>query len=279
MRRVDPKQYTQEYYLTDCTGHEEFKKSFGEILELRFKELIKYFRITPGTKVLDIGCGRGEMALYCAKKGAIAVGIDYSEEAINLAKWARSKHSKKIKEKTNFYVLDAKRLNFKSSSFDLVILTDVVEHLYPEELDLIFKEVKRVLKRNGKLIIHTAPNKWFNDIAYKYYSYPISTAFISFWNFFLRRAYPNIAKPNNLRVDSHVVMHINEHTYFSLKKLYKKHKFEGSVASTNITAKKPEISLKDVIYNFFVFLHPISKKFPVNIIFGSDFVSILKNKK
>jgi len=279
MRRVDPKVYTKEYYLTDCTGHEEFKKSLGDSLEPRFKEIKKYLIITSGMKVLDIGCGRGEMALFCAKKGATVVGIDYASEAIKLAKFIQSKRPSNIKEKMSFYIMDAKKLTFEDSFFDIVILTDVVEHLYPEELEKVFKEIKRVLKKDGKVIIHTAPNKWFNNFGYKYYSYPVSSLFIFLWNKLLNKSYPNIAKPQDLRTDSHAIMHINEPTYFSLRTLYKKYNFRGSIISTNITVKKPAISKKDTIFNFFIFLHPLSKKIPFNIFFGSDFISVLTNKK
>lgn len=279
MRRVDPKVYTKEYYLTDCMGYEEFKESLGDRLELRFEEILKYFTVTPDMNVLDIGCGRGEMVLYCAKKGAICVGIDYSEDAIKLAKLAQAKRAQELKKRMRFYTMDAKKLRFEKSSFDMVILTDVVEHLYPEELEKMFQEIKRVLRKDGKLVIHTAPNKWFNDFGYKYYSYPLSSALVSLWNNFFKKSYPNIANPVNLRTDSHAIMHINEPTYFSLRNLYKKYGFEGKVISTNITAKKPEISLKDVIFNFLVFLHPFSKRYPLNVFFGSDFISVLVNKK
>jgi len=278
-RRVNPKVYTKEYYLTDCTGHEEFKKTSGDSLEPRLQELIKYFKVKSGMRVLDIGCGRGEMVLFCAKNGADAVGIDYSKDAIKLAKHAQASKPEKLKAKMSFYTMDAKKMKFNDSSFDSVILTDVVEHLYPEELAIVFQEIKRVLKKNGTLVIHTAPNKWFNDFGYPYYSYPLSSFLLFFWNLISRKKYPNIARPQELRKDSHAIMHINEPTYFSLKNLYKTYRFQGEIISTNITAKKPEISMKDVIFNCLVFLHPLSKRFPYNVFFGSDFVSILTNKK
>ncbi len=279
MRRVNPKVYTKKYYLTDCTGYKEFQESQGDKLEPRFKEIIKFLTSVKGKRVLDIGCGRGEMVLYCAKKGAIATGIDYSKEAIVLAKSIQKKKSKNIQKKTNFFVMDGKKLKFKDSFFDLVILTDVAEHLYSEELDIMFEEIKRVLKENGKLIVHTAPNKWFNDFGYRYYSYPLSTVLVFFWNLLFKGSYPNIARPKDLRTDSHAVMHINEPTYFSLKNLYKTHDFYGSIRSTNVTAKKPIISVKDTLFNLIVFLHPISTIFPFNIVFGSDFISLTTNRK
>ncbi len=279
MRRVDPKVYTEEYYLTDCTGYNEYKKTFGEELEIRFLEIKDYLKVTRQDKVLDIGCGRGELVYYTARQGADSYGIDYSDSAIKLALKLRNKKPQNVRLKMNFKKMDAKSLAFPTSFFSLVVLTDVVEHLYDEELDQVFSEIKRVLAPNGKLIIHTAPNRWFNDYGYKYYSYPLSTIVVLAWNIFRRSKYPNILHPSKLRTDSHSIMHINEPTYFSLRKLYRKYKFSGKLYSTNITVKKPVISKKDTLMNVFIFLHPASKYFPLNVLFGSDFVSVLKNIK
>jgi len=279
MRRVNPNVYTKKYYLTDCTGYEEFKRSYGKELEVRFKELIKYFKIKPGQKVLDIGCGRGEMVIFSAKNGAKAIGIDYSKNAIDLANLAKSKQPFKIRERIKFKVMDAKNLLFNESEFDLIILTDVVEHLYPEELEIVFKEIKRVLKNNGLLVIHTAPNKLFNDFFYRFYCYPVSTIIVSIWNALSKHKYPNIANPKDLRTKSHAIMHINEPTYFTLRRFFRKFNLKGKILSTNITVRKPILGIKDIIFNLIVFFDPFSRHFPLNILCGSDFIACLENKK
>lgn len=279
MRRVDPKVYTKEYYLSDCTGHEEFKKSSGDKLGVIFNEYIKHLEFRKKMNVLDVGCGRGELVFYSASKGAMSVGIDYSLASIRLAKEAQDKKNKDIQDKTKFIKMDAKKLKFPDSYFDLVIMTGVVEHLYPEEMEIALGEIKRVLKPNGKLFINTAPNKIFNDICYFFYTYPVSTIITFIWNFFTRSKYPNISKPDKLRKHSHSIMHINEPTYFYLLNLFRKFKLEGNIFSTNITVIKRFQSLKDVIFNLLVFLHPISKYFPLNVLFGSDFTAVLINKK
>lgn len=279
MRRVNPEVYTKTYYLTDCAGNEEFKISYGKQLDIVSRELIKHFEVNPDMNVLDIGCGRGEMVFYCASKGAKSTGIDYADASIELANFARAKYSKKIQNKTKFIKMDAKKLNFPASSFDLIIMSGVVEHLYQEELDIVFDQVRRVLKQKGKLVVYTAPNRIFNDLTYKFYSYPLGSFATYVWNKLTNSNYPNIAKPQNIRTESHAIMHINEPTFFSLHNLYKKFPFKGNLVSSNVTVVKPVLSLKDSSFNFFVFLHPFSKHFPLNIVFGSDFISVLTNIK
>lgn len=279
MRRVNPKVYTKKYYLTDCTGHEEFKESHGKRLDIALSELTKHFSINKEMKILDIGCGRGEIVFYCAFKGAKSTGIDYSGASIELAEYARSKMPEKIRRNTKFIKMDAKNLKFIKSSFDLIIMSGVVEHLYPEELELVFEQIKRVLKPKGKLIISTAPNRIFNEITYKYYCYPVSAFWVSLWNKLTKSKYPNIAKPHDIRTESHHIMHVNEPTFFSLNNLYKKFSFNGTIQSTNITVIKQKLSIKDSLFNLFVFLHPLSTKFPLNILFGSDFISVLTKSK
>lgn len=279
MKRVDPGVYTEEYYLTDCTGSEEFKNSYGELLEPRLREIVKHIRIQSGMRVLDIGCGRGEMVFYAATNGACAVGIDYAKEAIKLANKLKEKKEKHIRGKMKFYLMDAKKITLPISSFDVVILTDVVEHLYDEELDRIFREIKRVLKKDGVLVIHTAPNKLFFNVGYKVYTYPVAKFLVGIWNVIARSHYPSIANPRDLRAESHSIMHINEPTYFSLKQLLKKHDFVGRLFSSNIVSKKPTIGVKDVLFNCIVYLHPFSTRFPLNMLFGSDFIAVVKNKK
>lgn len=276
---VNPSVYTKEYYLSDCTGFKEFKESYGDKLETRFLEVIKYFKVNPGTRVLDIGCGRGELVFFAARQGAQCIGIDYSVEAIKLAQLARSKKNKALRGSVKFYVMDAKKIRFRKNTFDIVILTDVVEHLYDHELKIVFQKIKNVLKRSGILIVHSAPNRIFNDFAYKYYCYPLSSFLVFAWNLFFKKKYPNIAMYSDLRTDSHARMHINEPTYFSLWKLFRENMFKGKIFSSNITVKKPLLSIKDYVFNFLVFLDPISRLFPLNILFGSDFICVLKNNK
>ena len=278
MRRVDPRVYTKKYYLTDCTGYNEYKQTFGKKLEPRLKRIVKDIPIKKNQKILDIGCGRGELTFWAAEKDCQATGIDYSINAVKLAKLAQAKRSSTIKARTKFKLMDAKDLKFPPHSFDAVFLVEILEHIYPEEQDQVFRQIKKILKPDGFIFIHTAPSSWFNDFTYKYWCYPISSLLVFIWKLITGNSYPNLAPPKQIRTASHLIMHINEPDYFSLKKLFNRHKFYGQIRSTNITIRKPHISWKDKLFNFIVYLYPLSNYFPLNIFWANDFLVVLRNK-
>lgn len=279
MKKVKSSLYTKEYYLSDCSGYQEFKKSFGEILEPRLERIVKEIPLEKGVKVLDIGCGRGEMVFWAVKKGAEAVGIDYSPSAIKLAKQAQKKKGLAVREKIQFIRMEGETLKFPDETFDAVFLIEVLEHLYPQQAEKVLSEIKRVLKDKGFLFVHTAPSRWFNDFTYRYYSYPVCTILVGLWDFLSGKKYPNLAPWKNLRTKSHKLMHVNEPNYFYLKKLFSKSGFRGAIKSTNITVLKPVLSWKDALFNALVFLYPLSSNFPFNVLWGNDFIAVLRKNK
>jgi SAM-dependent methyltransferase len=106
-------------------------------------------------RVLDVGCGRGEILRRCADVGVKAYGVDYAPVAVQMAREAGA-----------VCQADAKRLPFPPLFFDRVLMFDLVEHLHPWELDRALAEARRVLRPGGCLVIHTAPNGWYDHWAY-----------------------------------------------------------------------------------------------------------------
>lgn len=96
-----------------------------------------------GMKILDIGCSTGTFALNDPKN---ITGIDADKDAIPVAK------SKGIN--CMHFNADNKKLPFKSNTFDAVNLKSVLAHI--SNALLLLKEIRRVLKPNGKLVAFTA---------------------------------------------------------------------------------------------------------------------------
>lgn len=164
---VPPGIYTREYYLSEAAGWKEFRDSHGARLQYRDRRVVEALDLCPGQRVLDIGCGRGEILLHALSIGLRVVGIDYSQAAVELAA-ETLRRGKRAAADTQGWVLkaDCKALPFQANSFDRVAMVDVVEHLYPGELRVALREARRVLKPGGLLLVHTTPNRWYAECGY-----------------------------------------------------------------------------------------------------------------
>ncbi|HLC78094.1 MAG TPA: class I SAM-dependent methyltransferase [Candidatus Nanoarchaeia archaeon] len=101
-----------------------------------------------GKKILEIGCGGAQCGVAMAKQGAKVIGIDISEEQLKFAK----ELSKKNKVNIQFYQGDIKKLSqIKSNSQDIVFTAFALH--YVADLHSCFKEVYRVLKKNGLFVL------------------------------------------------------------------------------------------------------------------------------
>ncbi len=104
-------------------------------------KLIKNFftGVNKNKKILDLGCGEGVLVNKFKNKGYDIVGADANYESENVLK------------------KDILGTEFEDSSFDIILCLDVLEHLDFEEQRIALKEIKRILKPKGLLIL-TLPN-------------------------------------------------------------------------------------------------------------------------
>jgi cyclopropane fatty-acyl-phospholipid synthase-like methyltransferase len=211
--------YTEEYFLTACEGYDVFLESEGRQLSRRLRDAFAKAEVEPGMRVLDIGCGRGEILRHCLHLGIEAHGIDYAQAAVLMSRNAvyqmRSNVGRVVKGWV--YQADAKQLPFPEGYFDRVLLFDVVEHLYPWELQQALLEVRRVLTAGGRLIVHTAPNRWYDA-----YAYPL----VRLIRRIQGRQYP---KDPRAIVPVNQDVHVNEQDMRSLRRALRAAGFNGKV--------------------------------------------------
>lgn len=100
--------------------------------------------------VLDIACGSGFGSEILSQKAKKVVGVDISWEAIQYCKT----HYKK--PNLSFIQMDCNSFAFPASTFDTIVSFETLEHL--QDVDVFFKELRRVLKKDGLLIMST-PNQ------------------------------------------------------------------------------------------------------------------------
>jgi ubiquinone/menaquinone biosynthesis C-methylase UbiE len=127
---------------------------------------IELLGVEPGDRILDVGCGRGEVVLQSAALGADIVGVDYAESAIEIAAKTLERARARLEGSAEFLLVNAETLPFADGSFDKVFVLDVIEHLSREEADQVLSEIRRVLRPRGVLLVHTAPNIWRNTVGH-----------------------------------------------------------------------------------------------------------------
>ncbi len=205
---VHPERYDEAYFLGACEGYTEFIASEGVHLSRRLSQAFEVAEVAPGMQVLDVGCGRGEIVRHCVRLGAQAYGVDYASVALRMARDAGS-----------VYRANAKRLPFPSAFFDRVLMFDIVEHLHPWELDLALAEARRVLRPDGRLIIHTAPNVWYDR-----YAYPLVRLVRVLMG---QRA--NYPKDPRAIIPANLDVHVNEQSATSLRRVLRRAGFRPQV--------------------------------------------------
>ena len=102
--------------------------------------------VPPSARVLDVGCGRGALALALAPLVREVVGVDRVPELLALAR-------DRAPANAEFVEGDATKLEFADGSFEAAFMTDVIEHVFDPRT--VVQELFRVLGPGGKLLIST----------------------------------------------------------------------------------------------------------------------------
>ena len=113
--------------------------------------------------ILDFGCGNGTVLFWCSSYGTKKhIGIDLSEKAILNAK-RRSLHMKNGEFQFICGEIDELK-HINTGSVEAVILSNIVDNLYPEDAEKLLIEVKRILVENGKIFVKLNPYITETDI-------------------------------------------------------------------------------------------------------------------
>ncbi|WP_329151586.1 class I SAM-dependent methyltransferase [Streptomyces sp. NBC_01456] len=113
------------------------------------------FPLAPGDRVLDLGCGAGRHAFECYRRGAQVVALDQNGEEIReVAKWfAAMEEAGEAPAGASATAMEGDALNlpFPDDSFDVVIISEVMEHI-PDDKGVL-AEMVRVLRPGGRIAV------------------------------------------------------------------------------------------------------------------------------
>lgn len=197
--KVPPGAYTESYYRERCLGSAEWAESDGLDTHAAFPYYLELTELVAGEVLVDIGAGRGEIIALAAERGAArAVGIEYSPDAVKLARQTLAAHGNS--PQAEILLADARSLPLEADTADVVTLFDVVEHLTPTELSTALDQVRRILKPGGRVVIHTMPNRLYYDVTWR-----VLSLFHPSW-------------PRDPRNDLEREMHVNEQTRRGLRR-------------------------------------------------------------
>ena len=103
--------------------------------------------VKPNNRVLDLGCGTGTLAQMCIERGAQVIGVDANNGMLAVAK--------RNSPATNYLNISLSDLDehLEDESFDIILSTLAFSELTRAERIHVLKQIKRILRNEGKVFI------------------------------------------------------------------------------------------------------------------------------
>jgi ubiquinone/menaquinone biosynthesis C-methylase UbiE/NAD-dependent dihydropyrimidine dehydrogenase PreA subunit len=142
----------------------------------KIKEHIVTNFVLSGMAILDVGCGTGDLAVRAARTGAFVTGVDISEGMLAVAQERVKKNglgNQVVLHHAGVVEIDSL---FDEKSFDLITSTLVMSELYTEEREWALKELLRILKPDGKLVVvsEVRPKHFLKRAIYNALRFPLA---------------------------------------------------------------------------------------------------------
>jgi ubiquinone/menaquinone biosynthesis C-methylase UbiE len=118
---------------------------FSRYMEQDAEQFFRRLGVAPGTRLLDVGCGAGQLALIAARAGAEVTGCDI---ATNWLEKARARAAAE-RLKVTFEEGDAESLRYYEAQFDVV--TSLIGAMFAPRPDLVAAELIRVCRPGGTI--------------------------------------------------------------------------------------------------------------------------------
>jgi SAM-dependent methyltransferase len=148
---TDPRFYGEGYYATQLHSRHWFRNNRDKF-RMRWENALRLLRPSESDVLLELGCATGEHTLRLAPMVARAVGVDFSPDAIRIAREKAAAES----SKAEFLVGDVADLSaFAAQAADKLLALDLVEHIEDAVLEKMLAEAWRILKPGGRLVIYT----------------------------------------------------------------------------------------------------------------------------
>lgn len=126
-----------------------------------FEEIKKHIRVNKSNKILDVGCGYGFFVATLQHMGYQCYGYDVDQASVKIAKQLLKENNLNPKLIT---LSDDNNISYPPETFDLVNLNYVL--LYVQNWQALFREISKVLKKDGKIYLITPNYQCGYDVNY-----------------------------------------------------------------------------------------------------------------
>ncbi|MGV3614859.1 MAG: class I SAM-dependent methyltransferase [Fimbriimonas sp.] len=120
---------------------------FAKNLEPGALEFFERLDLAPGTRLLDVACGAGQLTIPAAKRGIDVVGVDLAQNLVDQANERAKAEGLDIRIEQG----DAEALPFEDASFDVVM--SLIGSMFAPRPELVASEMLRVCRAGGKAIM------------------------------------------------------------------------------------------------------------------------------
>jgi len=131
------------------------------LFEPSHRLLVKELASVPPGRVLDVGCGTGELANRLARRGWQVIGLDLCGPMLHRARFKLNGYAGSVR----LTVADSEHVPFADAAFDVVTCANSFHH-YPHQ-EAVIRELRRVLKPGGELFLLDGwPDQFIGRIVY-----------------------------------------------------------------------------------------------------------------
>ena len=122
--------------------YDQIASSYANIFSKPSSHLDKFLELLPSpAKILDVGCGTGTDSNFVASKGHQVVGVDLSEEMLNIAKSSFPQ--------IDFRLEDMRDIDFSKNQFDGIIASCSLIHIPKKDVPKTLRQFSKLLKPKG----------------------------------------------------------------------------------------------------------------------------------
>ena len=149
-RPIDRCYYDTSGYFSQ--GGEHLRDPSSHFHLYRIHEVLNLCGDPAGVRAVDLGCGWGTISFALARYADFVVGIDFASESLRVC---ASRRDPRENSNLVFLQADARQTALRTGTSDLVVAADLIEHLYPDDTEAVYREAWRLLRPGGRFIVWT----------------------------------------------------------------------------------------------------------------------------